>query len=209
MVSTDIQPRNKRRKDERPQEIIDAALLVFAESGYAAARLDDVARRAGVAKGTIYLYFESKEELFKAVVRAVVVSHMERMQGLIESFEGTSEELLRTVMRSTAYEFVNSDMRHLSRLMMVEGRKFPDITKFYFDEVISHGMGNIRAIIERGVGRGEFRETQLAEFPQLMMSAPMMAMMWKATFDHVHHLDLDRYFDTHIDILLNGLMKKD
>lgn len=207
MVSTDLQPRNKRRKDDRPQEIIEAALLVFAESGYAAARLDDVAQRAGVAKGTIYLYFESKEDLFKAVVRAVVVSHIERVQGIIETFEGSSEDLLKTVLRSIAQEFVNSEMRHMARLMMVEGRKFPDITKFYFDEVISRGMANIRAIITRGVNSGEFRDTQITEFPQLIMSAPMMALMWKATFDHVHYLDLDRYFDTHIDILLNGLKK--
>ncbi len=197
--------RAQRRKDERPQEITAAALKEFAQRGFAATRLDDVASRAGVAKGTIYLYFDSKVDLFKAVVRETVIPQFEQVGNLLADFEGPTEDLLRMFLKRIAHDFVETDIHHIIRLIHAEGQQFPDLSEFYFKEVISRGMARMREILARGVDRGEFRDVGLEAYPQLLISPAIMATMWKSTFESYSPMDLDRALDLHIDILLNGL----
>lgn len=197
--------RPQRRKDDRPQEITAAALKEFAQRGFAATRLDDVAARAGVAKGTIYLYFDSKADLFKAVVRDTVIPQFEQAETLVTDFEGPTEDLLRMFLKRIAHEFVETDIHHIIRLIHAEGQQFPDLAEFYFKEVISWGMARMRQILARGIDRGEFRDAGLDAYPQLIVSPAIMATMWKSIFEPFSPMDLDKALDLHIDILLNGL----
>ncbi|HEX6980973.1 MAG TPA: TetR/AcrR family transcriptional regulator [Alphaproteobacteria bacterium] len=202
-AAQDRQPR--RRKAARPQEILDAALREFATNGYAATRLEDVARRAGISKGTIYLYFANKDELFKAVVRHFVSPQLDALRALADGFAGTTEELLRGPLRAFMTQFANADERHIVRLLMAEGHKHPDLTAFYFREVVERGMGLLRHVIARGIERGELRKTAIDQFPQLIVAPFIVAIIWKTLFERHSPLDLERLLDAHIDVLLNGL----
>src|ERR1035437_4617735 len=150
-------PRWCRRKEARPQELLAAALDLFVERGYAATRLDDVAAQAGVSKGTLYLYFTNKEELFKAVVRESVLPVLGEAEETIDRYEGSSETLLREIMLGWWQRIGNTKVAGISKLMVEESGNFPDVAKFYHEEVISRGTAVIGRVLERGVKRGEFR----------------------------------------------------
>ena len=195
----------RRRKEARPQEILGAALAEFAANGYAATRLDDVARRAGISKGTIYLYFESKEELFKEVVRRSVVPQLENLRAAVDGFSGSVEDFIRTRFKEFELRLIESEVRFIFRLLVAEGHKFPDLTWFYFDEVIGRGMAVLRRLVARGVAQGEFRPTALDEVPQLLVAPALLGLLWKALFDRYRPLDLERMLETYVDLILNGL----
>ncbi|HET6521423.1 MAG TPA: TetR/AcrR family transcriptional regulator [Geminicoccaceae bacterium] len=199
------EPRRRRRKEARPAEILGAALEEFAANGYAATRLDDVARRAGVSKGTIYLYFDDKEALFKEVVRRSVVPHLERLRAAVDGATGSAEAFLRNDFKGFALGLIESEARHVVRLLVAEGPRFPDLAGFYFDEVVGPGMAALGALVDRAVARGEFRRTALGELPQLLVAPALVALIWRALFDRRRPLDLDELFDTHVDLVLNGL----
>ena len=204
------EPRGRRRsREERPQEILSAAFAEFAANGYDATRLDDVARRAGVAKGTIYLYFESKEDLFKAMVRRAVVPRLEDLAGAVDGLAGSAEGFLRGPFREFVVRLIDSEARFIVRLLIAEGHRFPDLTRFYFDEVVGRGMAVLRRLVARGVELGEFRPTALDEFPQLLIAPAVMGLVWKSLFDSYRPLDLDRLIGAHIDLVLNGLKRAD
>ncbi len=200
-------PGSRRRRGgaERSQEILDAALAEFAVKGYAAARLDDVARRAGVAKGTIYLYFDSKEALFREMVRRSIVPSIEDLGGAVDRLAGSAEEFLRSPFRAFVVRLIESDARLIVRLMIAEGHRFPDLTRIYFDEVIARGMAVLGRLVARGVACGEFRPSALDEFPQLLIAPALMALVWKALFEPYRPLDVDRMIGAHIDLVLDGL----
>ncbi len=199
------QPRFQRRKEERPAEITQAALEVFAEHGYAATRVDDVAKRAGVSKGLLYLYFKTKEELFKAVIRGVVVPRVDALKTAIADTELSAEEFLQGPYLEFIQKLPNSPARIVVRLLIAEGPKHPDLTAYYFDQVISGGMDALRQLINRGVRHGEFRQSDLAEFPQLMISPVLMSIIWRTLFQKHYPLDTDKLLQTHIDLILRAI----
>ena len=147
------EPRFRRRKEDRPQEITDAALGAFAEKGYAATRVDDVAKRAGVSKGLLYLYFKTKEDLFKAVIRSFVVPRIDALTTIVDSSEMSAEEFLRGPFFEFVKTLPGSPISILIRLMIAEGPKHPDLLQFYWDNVVSRGLAAITAVLERGVQR--------------------------------------------------------
>ena len=199
------QPRFQRRKEERPAEITQAALEAFAEHGYAATRVDDVAKRAGVSKGPLYLYFKTKEELFKAVIRGVVVPRVDALKTAIADTELSAEEFLQGPYLEFIQKLPNSPARIVVRLLIAEGPKHPDLTAYYFDQVISGGMDALRELINRGVRHGEFRQSDLAEFPQLMISPVLMSIIWRTLFQKHYPLDTDKLLQTHIDLILRAI----
>jgi AcrR family transcriptional regulator len=202
------QPRYQRRKQERPAEITAAAMEVFSEHGYSAARVDDVARRAGVSKGLLYLYFKTKEELFKAVIRSFVAP---RVQALIQDFERSdmsSEEFLRGPFLDLAKRLPRSRARVLVRLLVAEGPKHPDLVAYYWDNVVSKGIAALRQIIERGVENGEFHESAVQRFPQLLMSPVLVSIIWNSIFAAHHELDTDGLIEAHLEMLLNSIKAK-
>jgi AcrR family transcriptional regulator len=202
---TDSPRQRRRRKDARPDEILAAAFEEFATRGYAATRLDDVARRAGVAKGTIYLYFAGKEQLFQAVVRRAVVPQLDRLERQALAESGPVEAFLRGPFIRLQLHLLQSDLRRLVRVLLTEGPLFPELTAFYYHEVIARGLAMLRALIARGVERGEFRATALGELPQPLLASTVLALLWESLFGHLHPLDTERLLETHISLLLDGL----
>src|SRR5881296_558128 len=169
-------PRWKRRKDARPEEIVSAALEEFVERGFAATRLEDVARRAGVTKGTVYLYFDSKEALFKAVVRQTIVPVIAHGEALAQSFTGSARELLERLVREYWRLVGETKLAAVPKLMMAEAATFPELTRFYYDEVVARGHRLMAGVIERGIKNGEFRPVNVMVAAKLAMSPLMHAV---------------------------------
>jgi len=150
-------PRWQRRPDARPEEILDAAQTVFGECGFARTKLDDVARLAGVSKGTVYLYFDSKESLFREMVRAKVVAAVAECEELVRNYQGSCRELLIELITRLYYGLRNERMARIARLVQAELESFPELAQFYFDEVILRARRLVADVLERGVTTGEFR----------------------------------------------------
>jgi AcrR family transcriptional regulator len=199
-------PRWRRRKEARPDEILAAALASFAERGFAATRLEDVAARAGVSKGTLYLYFPGKEELFEAVVRARLLPNLERLEALLASFEGPSAALLERLLLTMA-EVVGSQLGAIPKLVIAEAGNFPELARFYLNEVVRRGLRLIGAILRRGIARGEFRAVDVDHTVFCVIAPMLIAALWKNSLEphDAAPLDAQALARAHLDLLLRGL----
>jgi AcrR family transcriptional regulator len=195
------EPRFRRRKEDRPEEITAAALEAFAERGYAATRVDDVAKRAGVSKGLLYLYFKTKEDLFKAVIRSFVVPRIDALRAIIDSSELSSEEFLRGPFLDFAKALPGSPIGILVRLMISEGPKHPDLLEFYWDNVISRGLGAINELLERGVASGEFRRSVVNDFPHLFAMPVLFSVIFRLLFEK-QCPDTDKLIEAQVGVLI-------
>ncbi len=196
------EPRFQRRKEDRPAEITEAAFAAFAEKGYAATRVDEVAKRAGVSKGLLYLYFKTKDDLFKAVIRSFLSPRIDALIRNIEETELSAGDFIRGPFLAFAKSLPNSPARVIVRLMIAEGPKHPDLVEWYWDNVVSRAMNSLRSLIEKGVDSGEFRETALNEFPQLLVTPVFFSMIFTIVFKQQMNLDTDRFIETHITMVL-------
>jgi AcrR family transcriptional regulator len=194
-------PRYQRRKEERPQEIADAAFAAFAENGYAGTRIDDVARRAGVSKGLMYLYFKTKEELFKAVIKNVVIRRVDSLIEMVETSELSAEEFLRGPLLEFMKKIPGSPVAVVIRLLLSEGPRHPDLVDYYWENVVNRGLTAISLFIERGVERGEFRRTAVNDLPHLFLAPVMLSMIWNLLFTK-RTLNTDKLMETQIDMIL-------
>lgn len=195
------EPRFQRRKEDRPQEITAAAFEVFAEKGYARARVQEVAARAGVSKGLLYLYFDTKQALFKAVIRSVVMRRIDALLAAVENTELSSEAFMRGPLIEFMKTLPGSPVAVVIRLLIAEGQRHPDLVDYYWDNVVAKGLAALTRIIERGVERGEFRDTDVTRLPQLVLAPAMVSVIWRILFTR-HQLDTDRLIETQIDMLL-------
>jgi len=194
----------RRQRDEnaagRREAILAAALDEFSASGFAAARLDDVARRAGVAKGTIYLYFRDKEALFQELVRSVIGP-------LILRFESTAEidlpvrVIAERIVEMFVREIYGTRRKDVIRLIISEGPRFPKLAEFYYREVISRVIAAVRALLRRAAARGEVSAEALARFPQLLVAPALVAIVWSGLFDRFEPLDVEALMRSHLDLL--------
>lgn len=203
-----VRPRWERRKDARPSELLAAALELFVERGYAGTKLDEVAARAGVSKGTLYLYFDNKEELLKAVVRESIVRNIADAAETVRSFEGPTPDLLRTIFDGWWTTMGESPASGISKLMIGECGNFPEIARFYVDEVLNPAHALMGMVLERGISRGEFRP--LANVPMsvhIMIGPLMMLTLWKNSFGPCCNRPLDPklYLATHLEATLASL----
>ena len=199
-------PRRREQKLHRQEEILAAAFEVFAAHGYEAARIDDVARQAGIAKGTIYLYFRDKEQLFRAVVRGLVQKKFDAMAG---SFQGTGEQLLRELLSRMYSQVVrNEKVRSIVRLLIAESGRFPQLSEIYHREIIAPGMKAVRQALLHGIASGEFRKSAAVEFPQLLAAPGVLAIVWRLLHGERHRLDLDAYSKAHLEFVLDSLRKQ-
>jgi AcrR family transcriptional regulator len=196
------EPRFQRRKEDRPAEIAEAALAAFAEKGYAATRVEEVAKRAGVSKGLLYLYFKTKEDLFKAVIRSFVEPRITNISASLDQSGLGAEEFIRGPFLDFIKSLPNSPIRIVFRLMIAEGHKHPDLTAYYWSKVVTPGLAMLRKLIARGVANGEFKKTTVDDFPQLLISPVLVSIFWKTLFEKQEALDSDRFIETHIDALL-------
>lgn len=201
-------PRWVRRKEARPQELLAAALDLFVERGYAATRLDDVAALAGVSKGTLYLYFTNKEELFKAVVRENVLPVLGEAEQVIDRYKGSSATLFKEIMLSWWERVGNTKLSGITKLVMAEAGNFPEVAKFYHDEVICRGNAMIARVLERGVARGEFRAIDPVLAVSIVAAPMIMLMMWKHSFCScgVEPVSPQDYLKVYTDLFLHGLL---
>ncbi|HWH50819.1 MAG TPA: TetR/AcrR family transcriptional regulator [Gemmatimonadaceae bacterium] len=172
------EPRWRRLPEERPGQILNAALEVFGEHGLAAARLDDIAKRAGLSKGTIYLYFPNKEELFREMVRHTVVRQIEESEHDFEATSGSATETLTAFMRRYWTFLRSSQFAPLFRLIHAEIHNFPDLARFYAEEVIARGHRLVAAIIDRGIATGEFRAVDPAVAARMLTAPFVMHGLW-------------------------------
>ncbi len=202
------QRRFRRRKEDRPAELTAAAMNEFAEHGYDATSVEAVARRAGVSKGLMYLYFRTKEELFKAVVRSFVAPRVDRLTRAIDEADAGFEAFLRGPFLDTARELPRSKARHLVRLMIAEGHKHPDLTRWYWENVVSKALAAMRRLIRRSVDSGELAPSALERFPQLVISPVMLSVVWMLVMQRHEELDTDAFIEAHVDLLLAAVKKE-
>jgi AcrR family transcriptional regulator len=197
----------QRRKDARPPEILDAALAVFAQKGFAATRLDDIAAKAGITKGTIYLYFDSKQSLFEALARQSIGVQFDQIKTHLAGFPGTSAELLRFVLSTMGRFAMTSDRVVLPRLVLAEAANFPELAEFWRREVIERGIELMSAIIARGIERGEFRKIDLGHAARLCVAPILVIVLWRTTFARFDEQPYDYagLIDAHLETLLKGL----
>jgi TetR/AcrR family transcriptional regulator len=203
------QAKRERRKEARPGELLDAALDLFVEKGFAATRAEEVAVRAGVSKGTLFLYFPSKEELFKAVVRENISGRFTEWNEEFKTFEGSAADMVRACMKIWWDRIGVTKASGITKLIISEARNFPDIAAFYQQEVIRPGETLIRAILQRGVDRGEFRVEDM-EYATFSLVAPMIFLVMMkhsmgACVPQDHPLDPERYINSQVETLLHGL----
>lgn len=203
-----IEPRWERRKDARPGELAAAALALFVERGFAGTRLDDVAKRAGVSKGTLYLYFDSKDDLFKAVVREGIVSRIAEFEDRMRAYEGSSADLMTLLVKTWWQKIGSTKLAGITKLMMSEAGNFQELANFYHTEVIVRGLALFTAAIQRGIDAGEFRPIELQHTPHICAAPVLMLMLWRNSFDlcGVEQMDPEAYLATHTDILIRGLL---
>jgi AcrR family transcriptional regulator len=203
--------RRQRRKDARPHELLDAALSLFVEKGFAATRSEEVARRAGVSKGTLYLYYPSKEELFKAVVRQSLTPIIARGADIVGSYAGSTPELLVRLM-VTWWDSVGATRASgIFKLVLAEACNFPELTQFYVNEVVIPTRQLLVRALQRGIDRGEFRPLNVDEVAHALIAPVQYLVLHQHSIGACgfHEVDLapDSFMRTQIDLLLHGLMR--
>lgn len=201
--------KRERRKEARPGELLDAALDLFVEKGFAATRSEEVAARAGVSKGTLFLYFPSKEELFKAVVRENISGRFNEWNEEFQRFEGSTADMVRYCMKVWWERLGATRASGITKLMISEARNFPDLAAFYQQEVIRPATELVRRILQRGVDRGEFRPLDI-EYTVFSIVAPMVFLIMMkhslgACAPMDYPLDPERYVQAQVETLLLGL----
>jgi AcrR family transcriptional regulator len=190
----------------RQRQILAAAFEEFAANGYAGARLDNLARRAKIAKGTIYLYFPSKSRLFQAVVRSLIRPVPEDFESRVKASSAPASQLLAELIGRQYSELVNNrKAREIVRLLIAESGKFPQLSELYQREVIDPGMRAIRLLIEKGLASGEFHATMVSAFPQMLAAPAVLAVVWILIFGERVSLDLGAYRNAHVQFAIASL----
>jgi AcrR family transcriptional regulator len=194
-------PSNRaERTAERREAIIEAALDEFIARGFTATRIDDVAKRAGVAKGTIYLHFKDKESMFEELIRTALVPLIGRLHAP-PPIGGSVRDAVEGFARTFIQEVAATRRGDIVRLIVAEGPRFPSIADFYYREVVSRGLAGMRALIELAVSRGEIRQKNLARFPQILVAPAIIAVIWQSLFSRHAPLDATEMFRVHLDLI--------
>lgn len=203
-------PARQRRKEARPQELLDAALALFMDKGFAATRSEEVAVRAGVSKGTLYLYYPSKEELFKAVVRENLAVHIAEGLQIVAQHQGSMAQLLRFVMSEWWRRVGQGGAGGICKIMVAEARNFPELAQFYMDEVIAPTHELIGSVLQRGMDSGEFRRVPLAETVQVLIGPVLQQMLFQNAFGACQMLrplpEPAAVLQMQMDLMLEGLL---
>jgi AcrR family transcriptional regulator len=202
-------PTRRRRKEVRPQQLLDAALPLFVEKGFAATRAEEVARQAGVSKGTLYLYYPSKEELFKAVVRHNIAALIGEAGQAVAAASGSTAELMQALLSGWWERVAQSQVGGLHKVVLAEVRNFPELAQFYVDEVVRPARRLFESMIRRGIERGEFRRVDVSATAHAVMAPMIFLMLHKHSFAACpvqgFELDPQAVLAAHADILVEGL----
>jgi AcrR family transcriptional regulator len=209
-LSVNTTARFRRRKDARPGELVAAALDCFAEWGFAATKLDDIAAKAGVSKGTVYLYFPSKEELFKAVVRETILPNIVRAEALLANPGISCAEQLRRLIDFITGRMATSPVGIIPKLVITEAGNFPDLARFYLDTVVHRGFALIGRIIQRGIESGEFRDVDVPHTTFCVIAPVLLTALWRHSLGRYEPdaLNPETLWHTHVDLLVRGLLRE-
>jgi AcrR family transcriptional regulator len=189
------------RAAERRGAIIEAAMDEFIARGFAATRLDDVAKRAGVAKGTIYLHFKDKESMFEELIRTAIVPLVVRLGSTPPPSGASVRDMVEGFAKTFIQEVATTRRGDIVRLIVAEGPRFPAVADFYYREVVTRGLAGMRALIELGIARGEIKQKNLARFPQIMVAPALIAVIWQSLFSRHAPLDALEMFRVHLDLI--------
>ncbi|MBI3533183.1 MAG: TetR/AcrR family transcriptional regulator [Burkholderiales bacterium] len=208
-----VHAKRERRKEARPGELLDAALELFVEKGFAATKSEEVARRAGVSKGTLFLYFASKEELFKAVIRENIAGRFPEWNAEFDAYTGSTADLLRYTMTIWWQRLGATKAGGITKLMMSEASNFPEVAAYYQKEVIEPGHALVRRILQRGIDRGEFRPIDL-KYGVYSVLAPMIFLLtWEHSLGACAGCDEtlvpEEYLASQVETILHGLCQPD
>jgi len=199
--------RRERRKHERPRELLQAALELFVEKGFAATRVEEVALRAGVSKGTLFLYYDTKEDLFKAVVQANLTPHFITWDQAFDEFKGSTADMLRYGLGSWWERIGNTSAGGLTKLVMSEASNFPEVAAFYREQVVRPGRLLLQRMLQRGVDSGEFRPVDVQMASLSLVSAMVFLMMWRHSMSGCEagpDFDARAFLMSHLENLLKG-----
>ena len=207
-MPTIAQPR-KRRKEARPSELTAAALGLFVEKGYSATRLEEVAQRAGVSKGTLYLYFDSKEALFKAVIQEGIIPVVDASEAIAARHAGSAFELLEKLLENWWARIGETQFAGIPKLMVAEARNFPEVAQFYYENVIRRGYALVGAALERGIASGEFRPLKVETAIEVVIAPILMLLIWRFSLGSCKNRETNprEYLATHLDLLRQGLQR--
>jgi AcrR family transcriptional regulator len=199
----------QRRKAARPHELLEAALTLFVEKGFAATRAEEVARLAGVSKGTLYLYYPSKEALFKAVIQAYLTQVLVEGEEIIDQFQGPTSELMHKLAHTWWARVGASPAAGLLVLMMAEAHTFPDLTQFYMDKVVAPSHALLARVVQRGIDRGEYRHVDTTSVVHALIAPMQYLILYRhctaACALNPVPLEPASFMDQQIDLLLRGL----
>ncbi|MGX9355122.1 TetR/AcrR family transcriptional regulator [Roseobacteraceae bacterium S113] len=185
---------------------MQAALEIFDRDGFEAAKMEDIARQAEVAKGTLYLYFDTKNALLEAVILTAILPTLQEMGQIAEDISGSARELLSEQMRIAARRMASPEMASLLRHMISAGAQHPGIVKLYFDKVVNSGVQHVGATLKRGVATGEFRPEVANTDPLVLVGAHVYMAVWKILFDDLQEIEVDRLVDDHLQLMLHGML---
>lgn len=198
----------RRRKDERPNEILAAALRMFSMKGYSSTKLDDVAKEAGVSKGTLYLYFDNKESLFKSVVIECVLPHIEDAEELAKHYSGSINTLLLQLLEQWQVNVLESELSGISKMIIAEASNFPELAKFYMENVVYRARYFVADLISLGIKRDEFIQCDVEYSARFFLTPMIFSAIWQhslAPFDE--NYDIDKYLKNNLKIFLRGIAK--
>lgn len=206
--SPSTSPKWRRRADARPAEIVSAAYDIFSEKGFAAARLDDIARRAGVSKGALYLYFATKQDIFEAVVKDAVAPNIEAIETFALAFPGRFEDLIRMMVPRVAEMAERTGLGKVIKMVIGESGNFPEIARIWHDDVIARAIGLLTGVIARAQARGEVRPGDPRQYALSIAGPLLTAVIFRETFVPVgaKPFDIPALMQQHLDALLPGLV---
>lgn len=201
-------PKWQRRKEARPADIVAAALQVFGEKGFAAARIEEIARRAGVSKGTVYLYFETKDDIFRAVVHDAIIPNIDEIEAMVLGLDLPFADILRVLLPRFAELVTERPIGAVVKMVVGESRNFPELARVWHDEVILKGVGLISTLIVRAQQRGEVRPGDARTHAFSIMGPMLLGVLWRETFTPIggDMIDLPAVARQHAETILSGLL---
>ncbi|MFI4964287.1 MAG: TetR/AcrR family transcriptional regulator [Caulobacterales bacterium] len=201
------EPKFRRRKADRPAEIVEAAMAVFAERGFAAARLDDIARRAGVSKGALYLYFETKQDLFRAVVAQAIAPNLQAVRAMIAAHPGPLADILRLVAERIGGLIETLPVGGVVKMVIGEAGNFPELARVWHDDLVAHILGALADAIAAAQARGEVRPGDPRAYALEIIAPMLLGLIWRETFVPVgaQPFDLPALARQHVETMIRGL----